>query len=118
MNFTYSGMNRPSWGFRKATTFHHITAIYQRSILHLLLWVQSHLPRAHDEPVLNEGRQTCLPGKEQFKTLIVYKKEYGDELGNYGEHSRGTMHFTCSGMDRPRLAFRKATTFHLFYAIN
>jgi hypothetical protein len=70
-----SGMDRPSWGFRKATTFHHITAIYQRSLLHLLLWVQSQLPRAHDEPVLNEGRQTRLPGKEKFKKLIAYKKE-------------------------------------------
>jgi hypothetical protein len=74
MNFTYSGMERPSWGFRKATTFHHITAIYQRSLLHLLIWVQSQLPRAHDEPVLNEGRQTRLPGKEKFKKLIAYKK--------------------------------------------
>ncbi len=29
MHFTYSGMERPSSGFRKTTTFHHITAIYQ-----------------------------------------------------------------------------------------
>jgi hypothetical protein len=64
MHFTYSGMKRPSWGFRKATTFHHLTAIYQRSLLHLL-WVQSRLPLVHDELVLNEGRQN----------LIAYKKE-------------------------------------------
>jgi hypothetical protein len=69
MNFTYAGMERPSWGFRKATTFHHITAIYQRSLLHLLLWVQSQLPLAHDELVLNAGRQTCLNGKEKANCI-------------------------------------------------
>ncbi len=73
MHFTYSGMERPSWGFRKATTFLHLTAIYQRSLLHVL-WVTSQLPLAHDDPVLNKYRKTCLPGKEKFKKLISYKK--------------------------------------------
>jgi len=48
-----------------------VSAIDQRS----LLWVPSQLPRAHDEPALNEGRQTGLPGKEKFKKLTVNKKE-------------------------------------------
>jgi hypothetical protein len=73
-NFPYSAIDRPRWGFRKAT-FHHLYTIDQRSrSLLYLFWAQSQLPPAHDNPVLNKFKKTCLPGKENLKKLILYKK--------------------------------------------
>jgi hypothetical protein len=74
MHFTCSGMDRTRLGFRKSTTFHHLTAIYQRSLLHLL-WVPSQLPLVQDKPVLNKCIKTCFQGKEKFKKLIHKRKE-------------------------------------------
>jgi hypothetical protein len=57
-------------------TFHHHYAIDQRSrSLLYLFWAQSQLPPVHDNPVLNKFKKTCLPGKENLKKLILYKKE-------------------------------------------